>query len=94
MVRYLDNDQSAGPRSRVVAVLARRAAGSDTPARRHTVLTHNHARNVADMSALRGGARGRVHGWRGKRACGGGGDRLYGTAQRGLCDRVQHRKLL
>ena len=52
MVRYLDNDQSAGPRSRVVAVLARRAAGSDRPAARITGLNENLGREVLELHTL------------------------------------------
>lgn len=52
MVRYLDNDQSAGPHSRVVALLARRAAGSDRPAARVTGLNENLGREVLELHTL------------------------------------------
>jgi uncharacterized protein (DUF1800 family) len=52
MVRYLDNEQSAGPRSRVVAVLARRAANNDRAAARITGLNENLGREVLELHTL------------------------------------------
>ena len=52
MIRYLDNEQSAGPSSRVVAVLARRAAGADRPAARITGLNENLGREVLELHTL------------------------------------------
>jgi uncharacterized protein (DUF1800 family) len=56
MVRYLDNEQSAGPRSRVVALLARRAANSerpnDRPVARITGLNENLGREVLELHTL------------------------------------------
>ena len=52
MLRYLDNDLSAGPQSRVVRVLAARAArrGDDTP--HITGLNENLAREVLELHTL------------------------------------------
>jgi uncharacterized protein (DUF1800 family) len=65
MLRYLDNDRSAGPRSQVVARLARRAqreqraepmamagAGADPMAARITGLNENLAREVLELHTL------------------------------------------
>lgn len=52
MIRYLDNEQSAGPGSRVVATLARRAAGAGRPAARITGLNENLGREVLELHTL------------------------------------------
>lgn len=51
MLRYLDNVQSAGPHSRVVAKLARRARGTDE-APRLTGLNENLAREILELHTL------------------------------------------
>ena len=50
MLRYLDNEQSAGPHSRVVQRVARRAADGETP--RITGLNENLAREVLELHTL------------------------------------------
>jgi uncharacterized protein (DUF1800 family) len=50
MLRYLDNAQSAGPRSRVVQRLARRASEGETP--RISGLNENLAREVLELHTL------------------------------------------
>lgn len=52
MLRYLDNDQSAGPRSRVVQRLARRPRGDGEPGPRLTGLNENLAREVLELHTL------------------------------------------
>ncbi len=52
MLRYLDNDGSAGPNSRVVQTLARRALGADGAAPRLTGLNENLAREVLELHTL------------------------------------------
>ena len=52
MVRYLDNDQSAGPRSRFVTTAARRAEAAGRPAPRITGLNENLAREVLELHTL------------------------------------------
>ena len=59
MLRYLDNAQSAGPHSRVVALEARRAARRDEGAR-VTGINENLAREVLELHTL--GAEGARHG--------------------------------
>ena len=51
MLRYLDNTQSAGPRSRAVAVAARRATRLETSAR-VTGINENLAREVLELHTL------------------------------------------
>lgn len=51
MLRYLDNDQSAGPRSRVVQRLKQRARPDEPPARL-TGLNENLAREVLELHTL------------------------------------------
>ena len=51
MLRYLDNNQSAGPNSRIVARAARRAARNDDTAR-ITGLNENLAREVLELHTL------------------------------------------
>ncbi|MES2957070.1 MAG: DUF1800 domain-containing protein [Pseudomonadota bacterium] len=50
MLRYLDNEQSAGPHSRLVERLARRAADGEAP--RITGLNENLAREVLELHTL------------------------------------------
>lgn len=52
MLRYLDNDQSAGPQSRVVQRLARRPRGEGEPGPRLTGLNENLAREVLELHTL------------------------------------------
>jgi uncharacterized protein (DUF1800 family) len=62
MLRYLDNDQSAGPQSPLVRRLARRRRGEGEPGPRLTGLNENLAREVLELHTLgapgleRGGA--------------------------------------
>ena len=69
MLRYLDNDQSAGPESTVVRRLARRAQSDGAPGPRLTGLNENLAREVLELHTLgvsRGGAAdGGLGGWGG-----------------------------
>ncbi len=51
MLRYLDNDQSAGPDSVIVQRLARRARGSDAPPR-VSGLNENLAREILELHTL------------------------------------------
>jgi uncharacterized protein (DUF1800 family) len=67
MLRYLDNDQSAGPNSTVVRRLARRRAGGDETAPRLSGLNENLAREVLELHTLGAAASG-----------GGGVGRAYG----------------
>jgi uncharacterized protein (DUF1800 family) len=52
MLRYLDNDQSAGPHSKLVLRLARRPRDDDTPGPRITGLNENLAREVLELHTL------------------------------------------
>lgn len=52
MLRYLDNDQSAGPRSRLVQRLGRRPMEGDTPRPRISGLNENLAREVLELHTL------------------------------------------
>lgn len=52
MLRYLDNDQSAGPNSQIVRRLARRPRGEDMPGPRVTGLNENLAREVLELHTL------------------------------------------
>ena len=52
MLRYLDNDQSAGPRSAVVQRLARRTRDTDERPPRVTGLNENLAREVLELHTL------------------------------------------
>ncbi len=52
MLRYLDNDQSAGPQSPVVRRLARRPRGEGEPGPRLTGLNENLAREVLELHTL------------------------------------------
>jgi uncharacterized protein (DUF1800 family) len=52
MLRYLDNDQSAGPNSRVVQQLARRSQGNEMRAPRISGLNENLAREVLELHTL------------------------------------------
>jgi uncharacterized protein (DUF1800 family) len=52
MLRYLDNDQSAGPNSRVVQQLARRSQGGEMRAPRISGLNENLAREVLELHTL------------------------------------------
>ena len=52
MLRYLDNDQSAGPNSRVVQQLKRRPRADGEPAPRLTGLNENLAREVLELHTL------------------------------------------
>ena len=52
MLRYLDNDQSAGPQSRVVKRLAQRRAGGDMEASRISGLNENLAREILELHTL------------------------------------------
>ncbi len=52
MLRYLDNEQSAGPHSRVVQQQARRPRGPNDPAPRITGLNENLAREVLELHTL------------------------------------------
>ncbi len=52
MLRYLDNVQSAGPNSPIVARLARRGKGTDEKAPRVTGLNENLAREVLELHTL------------------------------------------
>jgi len=52
MLRYLDNDQSAGPQSRVVRRLAQRRAGGDMEASRISGLNENLAREILELHTL------------------------------------------
>lgn len=52
MLRYLDNDQSAGPRSAIVQRLARRPSGPDSRPPRITGLNENLAREVLELHTL------------------------------------------
>jgi len=53
MLRYLDNEQSAGPRSAIVQRLAQRARGAaDGQAPRITGLNENLAREVLELHTL------------------------------------------
>lgn len=52
MLRYLDNDQSAGPQSRVVLQRARRAQAADDRRPRITGLNENLAREVLELHTL------------------------------------------
>ncbi|MFO1270045.1 MAG: DUF1800 domain-containing protein, partial [Rubrivivax sp.] len=52
MLRYLDNDQSAGPDSTLVRRLARRPRGEGEPAPRLTGLNENLAREVLELHTL------------------------------------------
>ena len=70
MLRYLDNDQSAGPNSTVVRRLARRPRAEGEPPPRLTGLNENLAREVLELHTL--GASG------GNGASGGGGGGAYG----------------
>ncbi|MBI5716271.1 MAG: DUF1800 domain-containing protein [Burkholderiales bacterium] len=71
MLRYLDNDQSAGPQSAVVRRLARRPRGEGEPGPRLTGLNENLAREVLELHTL--GASSEAAG-----AAGGGRGRAYG----------------
>jgi uncharacterized protein (DUF1800 family) len=52
MLRYLDNDQSAGPRSAIVQRLARRSSSADERPPRVTGLNENLAREVLELHTL------------------------------------------
>jgi uncharacterized protein (DUF1800 family) len=52
MLRYLDNDQSAGPNSQIVRRLARRSRNGDMPGPRVTGLNENLAREVLELHTL------------------------------------------
>ncbi|MFO1288948.1 MAG: DUF1800 domain-containing protein, partial [Rubrivivax sp.] len=52
MLRYLDNDQSAGPNSTLVLRLARRPRGEGEPGPRLTGLNENLAREVLELHTL------------------------------------------
>jgi len=52
MLRYLDNDQSAGPNSRLVRQLARRPRAEGEPGPRITGLNENLAREVLELHTL------------------------------------------
>jgi len=52
MIRYLDNDQSAGPQSRLVQRLARRPRNDDDRGPRITGLNENLAREVLELHTL------------------------------------------
>jgi uncharacterized protein (DUF1800 family) len=52
MLRYLDNEQSAGPHSRVVQQLARRPRAEGEPGPRLTGLNENLAREVLELHTL------------------------------------------
>jgi len=52
MLRYLDNDQSAGPQSTLVRRLARRRRGEGEPGPRLTGLNENLAREVLELHTL------------------------------------------
>jgi uncharacterized protein (DUF1800 family) len=62
MLRYLDNDQSAGPDSTVVRRLARRRAGGDETVPRLTGLNENLAREVLELHTLGVAHGGRAYG--------------------------------
>ncbi|MBL8324832.1 MAG: DUF1800 domain-containing protein [Rubrivivax sp.] len=62
MLRYLDNDQSAGPQSAVVRRLARRRASGDDSAPRLTGLNENLAREVLELHTLGAAQGGRAYG--------------------------------
>ena len=62
MLRYLDNDQSAGPRSAIVQRLARRARGADERPPRITGLNENLAREVLELHTLGVAGGGTVYG--------------------------------
>ncbi|MBL8346110.1 MAG: DUF1800 domain-containing protein [Rubrivivax sp.] len=69
MLRYLDNDQSAGPQSPLVRRLARRRRGEGEPGPRITGLNENLAREVLELHTLGaaseaapGGGRGAAYG--------------------------------
>jgi uncharacterized protein (DUF1800 family) len=62
MLRYLDNDQSAGPRSRVVQRLARRPRGEGEPGPRLTGLNENLAREVLELHTLGAAGGGAAYG--------------------------------
>ena len=61
MLRYLDNNQSAGPNSRIVARAARRAARNDETAR-ITGLNENLAREVLELHTLGAATGGAAYG--------------------------------
>jgi len=71
MLRYLDNDQSAGPQSRLVRRLARRPRGEGEPGPRLTGLNENLAREVLELHTL------------GAASTGGGGTSGLGSAYGG-----------
>ena len=52
LLRYLDNDQSAGPQSRLVRRLAQRPRAADEPGPRITGLNENLAREVLELHTL------------------------------------------
>ena len=62
MLRYLDNDRSAGPDSPLVRRLARRAALPDMPAARITGLNENLARELLELHTLGAAGGGAAYG--------------------------------
>lgn len=62
MLRYLDNDQSAGPQSAIVRRLARRPRGEGEPAPRLSGLNENLAREVLELHTLGAAGGGRSYG--------------------------------
>ena len=62
MLRYLDNDQSAGPNSRVVLQLRRRPRAAGEPPPRLTGLNENLAREVLELHTLGVSGGGRDYG--------------------------------
>ncbi len=62
MLRYLDNDQSAGPDSTVVRRLARRPRGEGEPGPRLSGMNENLAREVLELHTLGVSGGGQAHG--------------------------------
>ena len=62
MLRYLDNDNSAGPDSTLVQRLARRPRGANEPAPRLTGLNENLAREVLELHTLGAAGGGAAYG--------------------------------